>query len=87
LVDQLTAVSRRYHQQGEAFFASAGPARNELYFGRPDQPGLYASFREIKTLSQEILRLNEGQRPAISHRSPSMPTSSSMPCRICWTTP
>lgn len=61
LVDQLTAVSQRYHQQGDAFFESAGPARNELYFGRPDQPGLYASFREIKILTREILRLNEGQ--------------------------
>jgi two-component system, NtrC family, sensor histidine kinase KinB len=59
LVDKLAAVSLRYHQQGEAFFASPGPARDELYFGRQEQTGLYATFREIKAISGEILRMNE----------------------------
>ena len=61
VVDRLTAVSLRYHQQGEAFFAGSGPARSELYFGRPERPGLYATFREIKALYGTILRMNEDQ--------------------------
>ena len=59
LAENLTALSRRYRQQGDKFFAGPSQDRDQLYFGRPDQPGLYGTFREIKAVSGEILKINQ----------------------------
>jgi signal transduction histidine kinase len=59
LVEKLTDATKRYRRQGDAFFAHASSPRDQLYFGQPGQPGLYDLFREIKTDSSEILRINQ----------------------------
>jgi len=59
LADHLIALSQNYRQQGEAFFAAQGPQRDRLYFGQAEQKGLYDTFGEIKSVSGEILRLNQ----------------------------
>jgi signal transduction histidine kinase len=59
LAEKLTALSRRYRDQGDKFFASPVQDRDQLYFGSRDQPGLYDAFREIKAVSGDILRINQ----------------------------
>lgn len=59
LVEKLTALSKRYRQQGDTFFAPAVKRRDPLYFGPQGQTGLYADFRAIKQVSGDILRINE----------------------------
>ena len=59
LGDRLTGLSQSYHQQGEAFFSLRGAKRDVLYFGQAEQKGLCGTFREIKTVSGEILRINQ----------------------------
>jgi signal transduction histidine kinase len=59
LVENLTALSRRYRRQGDKFFAGPSQDRDQLYFGFRDQPGLYGAFREIKAVSGDILRINQ----------------------------
>jgi PAS domain S-box-containing protein len=58
LVARLTALTDQYRQQGEAFYArpAGDPRRHEDYFGHS---GLYERFKEIKTVSGEILELNQ----------------------------
>jgi signal transduction histidine kinase len=56
LVETLTALSKHYRQQGDAFFARADPRRDSFYFG---PQGLLADFRELKKVSGETLRINE----------------------------
>ena len=58
LADKLTALSQQYRRQGEEFFRRAGQERNKLYFGEPSGAGIYGTFREIKAVSGEILRIN-----------------------------
>jgi signal transduction histidine kinase len=59
LAEKLTALSRRYRRQGDKFLAGPVQDRDQLYFGSGDQPGLYDSFREIKGVSGDILRINQ----------------------------
>ena len=58
-VDRLTKLTDRYRRQGDEFFKHVGQSRSRLYFGDDSEPGLYGIFREIKTVSGEILRMNQ----------------------------
>ena len=59
LVDSLTTASKRYRDQGDAFYKEPLEQRTSLYFTPSGQPGLYNSFRQIKELSGNILAMNE----------------------------
>ncbi len=59
LFDSLTRLTERYRKQGDAFFAQSGQPRDALYFGHRKEKGLYDTFREIKTVAGEILKLNQ----------------------------
>ena len=59
LVDSLTTASKRYRDQGNAFYKEPFEQRTSLYFTPAGQPGLYNSFRQIKELSGNILAMNE----------------------------
>jgi signal transduction histidine kinase len=57
LVEQLTALTKRYRQQGEAFYAQKDhDQRQRGYF---DNGGLLDTFKQIKLVSGQILRLNQ----------------------------
>jgi signal transduction histidine kinase len=58
LVKDLDALTKDYHQQGDAFYAlpPGDPRRKDSYF-RDD--GLYGTFDKIKKVSQEILFINQ----------------------------
>jgi signal transduction histidine kinase len=58
LVQQLDALTKKYRQQGDAFYArTAGDAkRGEDYYA---SGGLEDTFKQIKTVSAAILRLNQ----------------------------
>ena len=60
LVERLTRLTRRYRQQGDAFYARPAndPARPTEYL---DSGGLEATFKEIKDTADEILRVNQDQ--------------------------
>jgi signal transduction histidine kinase/HAMP domain-containing protein len=60
LVARLRVLKEDYRARGAAFFDPARtPAeRQAAYFGRPGEPGLLDKFNEIKTVSNEILRIN-----------------------------
>jgi two-component system, NtrC family, sensor histidine kinase KinB len=59
LAEKLINLSRRYRQQGDKFFAGPSHDRDQFYFGRPNQPGLYDTFLEIKAVSGDILKINQ----------------------------
>jgi len=69
LVNRLTDLSTAYRALGETFYKSPKGDRKTLYFtngkdkekarGEHTDKGLYALFQEIKTVSGDILRLNE----------------------------
>src|SRR5262245_49866799 len=61
LVDRLTGLTRRYRELGERFFERPGMSaeRSVDYYGPPGAPGLLATFRELKTVSGRILRINQ----------------------------
>jgi two-component system, NtrC family, sensor histidine kinase KinB len=69
LVEKLTDLSNRYRILGDAFFAQTGSQRDELYFGGPNQPGLYNIFLDIKAVSGEILRINQDNMEAANRRA------------------
>jgi PAS domain S-box-containing protein len=58
LVDELTALTERYKQKGEAFYARAAddPRRNADYF---DAGGLLDTFTKIKSVAGRIASLNQ----------------------------
>jgi NtrC-family two-component system sensor histidine kinase KinB len=58
LVDRLTDLTARYRKQGEGFFKELphSEARKRLYFA---PGGLLDTFTEIKTVSGDILRINQ----------------------------
>lgn len=58
LADKLSALTELYRKRGNAFYnrPAKDPARHEDYFG---QRGLLATFKEIKDIADEILRLNQ----------------------------
>jgi signal transduction histidine kinase len=58
LVARLTALAEQYRRQGDAFYArpAGDPRRHDDYFAAG---GLYDQFKEIKTVSAQILELNQ----------------------------
>ena len=58
-MEKLIELSGHYRRQGDAFFAASGPHRDRLYFGEPREQGILGTFREIKAVSGEILRINQ----------------------------
>ncbi|HEY2883230.1 MAG TPA: hypothetical protein VGJ15_12370, partial [Pirellulales bacterium] len=59
LVAKLTQLRQKYLEQGEAFFSAPAAERRELYFGTPQQPGIYGTFGEIKNVASAILKINQ----------------------------
>jgi signal transduction histidine kinase len=60
LVDRLTALSAAYRLEGDAFFAlPATPDRHRAYFGEQGRSGLLDTFKGIKAVSGQILRMNQ----------------------------
>ncbi|HJZ89329.1 MAG TPA: ATP-binding protein [Gemmataceae bacterium] len=61
LVDRLRVLKDDYRARGERFYArpAGSPERTTDYFGTPNDPGLLGRFLEIKTVSGEILRINQ----------------------------
>jgi NtrC-family two-component system sensor histidine kinase KinB len=61
LVDRLNALTDDYRQQGDAFWRLKDrAARHRAYFGKEDSSSrLYPLFKEIKTTSGKILKLNQ----------------------------
>ena len=63
LVDRLTDLSKSYGALGDTFYKGPKADRDALYFGKDQDKdktkGLYALFLEIKTVSGDILLLNE----------------------------
>lgn len=61
LVDQLWALKTDYRTRGERFYArpAGAPERASDYFGGPGDPGLLGRFQEIRTVADEISRLNQ----------------------------
>jgi signal transduction histidine kinase len=59
LVDRLTSLTQKYHALGDAFYArrAADQAKRRNDYFKKD--GLYDTFQEIKTVSGQILRLNQ----------------------------
>jgi signal transduction histidine kinase len=64
LVDRLTELTKRYHQQGDEFFTKSAGDRQHEYFG---QGGLLELFGQIKDLADQILRLNQDNMEHASH--------------------
>lgn len=60
LVDRLSRLKTEYRTRGDRFFARAdGSAeRSADYYGRHDDPGLLDTFKAIKEVADEILRIN-----------------------------
>jgi signal transduction histidine kinase len=76
LVDRLTELGRSYRLQGDAFYTLTGEEeRKRAYFG-DGQPGLLATFEAIKTVSGQILRLNQENMEEASREARSLATSS-----------
>ena len=59
LVDKLTKLTEEYRRRGDEFFAGSSHDRNQLYFGQEGRKGLYGRFRDITSVSDDILRLNQ----------------------------
>jgi two-component system, NtrC family, sensor histidine kinase KinB len=59
LADSLTQLTRRYRDQGDAFYQHPNEPRTSLYFAPEGQPGLYDLFGKIKQVSSDILKLNQ----------------------------
>ncbi len=75
LVERLTALTERYREQGDKFYArgGAGPEQQQAYFG-PD--GLLARFTEIKEASGAILRMNQDNMKQASEEAQQLALSS-----------
>jgi PAS domain S-box-containing protein len=58
LTERLTQLSKEYRRRGDEFFAKA-PDRTNDYYGSPGSPGLLDLFRQIKSVSGDILRINQ----------------------------
>jgi PAS domain S-box-containing protein len=80
LVGRLEELTDRYRRHGDDFYARKGDtaARRRLYFGEPpDQAGaLLGTFEEIKTVSGEILRINQENMVQASQESKSLAAGS-----------
>jgi signal transduction histidine kinase len=60
LVARLRELRADYRERGRRFYAlpAGSPERVAAYFGRPGDPGLLGQFKDIKDVSNEILRIN-----------------------------
>ena len=78
LVDELNTLTARYERQGGEFYArDADPAkRHGLYYGDAGQVGLLATFKEIKRVSGEILRINQQNMEEASEQSRKLASNS-----------
>ena len=76
LVDQLTKLTDGYRRQGDEFFKQAGQPRSKLYFGEEKEPGLYGIFRQIKSVSGDILRINQDNMEEADRQARQMARSS-----------
>lgn len=61
LVEKLRLAKTVYRDLGHRFYAlpAESSQRSALYFGKPGEPGLLGYFGQIKTTSNEILRINQ----------------------------
>ena len=61
LVDKLRALKIDYRARGNRFYSRlpGSAERATDYFGGPNDPGLLGQFKAIKTVSAEILRINQ----------------------------
>jgi signal transduction histidine kinase len=61
LVERLTALSAEYRRQGDAFWQLGDTSQqNRAYFGEEGGPDrLYGLFKQLKTTSTDILKLNQ----------------------------
>lgn len=68
LFQELSRLSEAYRQQGDGFYAQTAPdaQRQQAYFGKS---GLFQTFREIKKVSGEILRINQANMKAASQEA------------------
>jgi PAS domain S-box-containing protein len=66
LADRLTVLAKRYGEQGQQFYGrpAGDPKRQEDYFGNG---GLLDTFKEIKIVADQILRLNQKSMEKASH--------------------
>jgi signal transduction histidine kinase len=76
LVDRLTKLTDRYRRQGDDFFKYAGQPQKKLYFGDEKEPGLYGIFRQIKSVSGDILRINQDNMVEADRQARQMARSS-----------
>jgi two-component system, NtrC family, sensor histidine kinase KinB len=78
LVANLRELTRRYHSQGNEFYArpAAAAERHRLYFGGPDRAGLLRTFEEIKHVAGEISRINHENMIDASRESRQLATDS-----------
>ncbi|MBA4187145.1 MAG: diguanylate cyclase [Planctomycetaceae bacterium] len=60
LVARLRDLRADYRVRGQRFYSlpAGSPQREAAYFGGPGDPGLLGRFKEIKDVSNEILRIN-----------------------------
>jgi signal transduction histidine kinase len=75
LVDRLTEATRHYDRQGAAFYdlPAGDPRRRQAYFR---DGGLLDTFKEIKGLTGQILRLNQESMEAASRTAQRTATES-----------
>jgi signal transduction histidine kinase len=61
LVEELNALTQKYHAEGDRFFASgtARSVQSAHYLGTSQELGLLKRFEEIKRVSGEIRRINQ----------------------------
>jgi two-component system, NtrC family, sensor histidine kinase KinB len=78
LDDRLNELARSYHELGNAFFQRPQGERTAIYFGGENGKtrGLLALFRDIKTESGGILRLNEQNMKDIDNATKRLARSS-----------
>ena len=84
LVARLTDLGVRYRERGIDFFENSDVEhRQEDYFGKADQPGLLAVFKEMKDESDEILRLNQDNMERADREARETASSSLLWFAIC----
>src|SRR5262245_34663568 len=74
LADRLTYLAHDFRERGDQFFdRPAGAAeRSTDYFGGDAGRGLLATFRELKSVSAEILRINQQKMEETSQTAKAM---------------
>jgi NtrC-family two-component system sensor histidine kinase KinB len=66
LFNRLTELTERYQRLGQQFYRRAGGVRHVDYYG---DDGLYPTFRKIKSVADDILRLNQTEMKLASDRA------------------